>query len=201
MAAPPAPWDCQVSSIIWVQNGTPAAEKLVPDQLRGTPRFPVTVGALNSYSDSPVGPYNEVVALPCAFLRPFPQGHVAFIAVDNEASVHGGRDNWALPKVLARFADPAPGGPMRAVVMPDWEISVSEHLWPLRVPVWASLWCCQVWADGTVRKFRARGRGWLRPLVVDLKLSGTCPLSTWLVPGRHVGVAFSGRAHFGVARP
>ena len=50
-----------------------------------------------------LGPYAEVIAAPVLVRRPLPQANVAFIAVDSQASVVGGRSNWALPKVLARF--------------------------------------------------------------------------------------------------
>ena len=64
------------------------------------------MGAFVHYLDTPVGPYAEVLASPAVLLRGglLAAAHIPFIAVDSEASVRGGRENWALPKTLARFA-------------------------------------------------------------------------------------------------
>ncbi len=101
--APGSPWHCEVTSVFWFHKARPGAAEALPEVLRGLPRLPVTIGALIRYLDSPVGPYAEVIAAPVLVRRPFPQANVAFIAVDSQASVVGGRSNWALPKVLARF--------------------------------------------------------------------------------------------------
>ena len=119
-SAPGPPWDCRISSVFWSHKAKPGAAEALPEVLRGSPRVAVSIGALIRYIDSPVGPYREIIAVPAFVGRPFPQAHVAFIAVDSEASVVGGRANWALPKVLARFGGTIglPGD--AAVVGPDW---------------------------------------------------------------------------------
>ena len=102
-SAPGPPWDCRVSSVFWFHRAKAGAAEALPKVLLGSPRVAVTIGALIRCIDSPVGPYRELIAAPAFVLRPFPQANVAFIAVESEASVVGGRSNWALPKVLARF--------------------------------------------------------------------------------------------------
>ena len=102
-SAPGPPCHCRVSSVFRFHKATPGAAEVPAEVLRGSPRIAVTIGALIGYIDSPVGPYREIIVAPALVRRPFPQANVAFIAVDSEASVVGGRSNWALPKVLARF--------------------------------------------------------------------------------------------------
>jgi hypothetical protein len=106
-SAPGPPWDCRVSSVFWFHRAKPGAVEALPEVLREAPRVAITIGALIRYIDSPVGAYTEIIAAPAFVRRPFPRAHVAFIAVDSEASVVGGRSNWALPKVLARFEGPS----------------------------------------------------------------------------------------------
>ena len=100
----------------------------LPEVLRGSPSLAVTIGALIRYIDSPVGPYREIIAVPAFVRRPFPQANVAFIAVDSEASVVGGRSNWALPKVLARFEGTIGLQGDATVVGPDWMVPVARGL-------------------------------------------------------------------------
>ena len=82
----------------------PGPRSSCPRALRGRRTLPVTVGALIRYRETPVGPYHEVLGSPVLLLGPArPAACVPFIAVDSLASVHGGRENWQLPKTLARF--------------------------------------------------------------------------------------------------
>ncbi|MHB8242684.1 MAG: acetoacetate decarboxylase family protein [Solirubrobacteraceae bacterium] len=62
------------------------------------------MGAFLRYKEGPVGAYDELLAMPNVLLRDRRLSlHVPFIAVDSEASIAGGRGNWALPKTLAEF--------------------------------------------------------------------------------------------------
>jgi hypothetical protein len=114
------------------------------------------------YLDSPVGPYAEMVLAPAFVRRPFPQAHVAFIAVDSGASMVGGRANWALAKVLARFEGTIGPQGDAAVVGPDWTVRVGTRPRPLRLPTWLHYSCCQLWPDLTVRHFPLKVQGWSR---------------------------------------
>ena len=87
---------------------------------------------------------------------------MAFIAVDSEASVVGGRANWALPKGLARFEGTIGLQGDAAVVGPDWTVRVGTRSRPLRLPTWLRYSCCQLWPDLTVRHFPLKVQGWSR---------------------------------------
>jgi Acetoacetate decarboxylase (ADC) len=200
-SAPRPPWDCRVSSVFWFHKAKPGATEVLPEVLRGSPRLAVTIGALIRYLDSPVGPYREIIAVPAFVRRPFPQAHVAFIAVDNEASVVGGRANWALPKVLARFGG-AIGLPGDATVMgQDWTVRLGTTSRPLRLPTWLRYSCCQLWPDLTVRQFPIKVQGWSCWATVDVEVSSAGTLGTWLASGRYTGFTFAGRLRVGPARP
>ena len=168
-----------------------AAEAL-PEVLRGLPRVPVTVGALIQYLDSPVGSYAEVVAAPVLVRRPFPQANVAFIAVDSGASVVGGRSNWALPKVLARFDGDIGSAGQATSTGPDWAVQVVTRPRALRLPTWLRYSCCQVWPGPTLRHFPLEVQGWSRPATVDVEVSSSGSLGSWLAPGRHLGFTVCG---------
>jgi len=101
--APPAPWTCRCDAVVWFAR--PAR-----DLPGGGGRPWLVAGALIDYADSPVGPYHEVLGLLAGFGRTGPVATVPFIAVDSPASLVGGRQNWALPKVLAQFADGTAAG-------------------------------------------------------------------------------------------
>ena len=167
--------------------------------LRGSPRVAVSIGALIRYIDSPVGPYREIVAVPAFVRRPFPQAHVAFIAVDSEASVVGGRSNWALPKGLARFEGTIGQQGDATVVGPDWTVRVGTTSRPLRLPTWLRYSCCQLWPDLTVRHFPLKVQGWSCLATVDVEVSSSGALGTWLASGRYSGFTFAGRLRVGAA--
>src|SRR5690349_11875277 len=103
----PSPWDTALDAVAWVHRAATAAREWLPRALRGRRLLPVTVGALISYRETPVGPYREVLGSPVLLAEwPLPSAVIPFIAVDSLASVHGGRANWQLPKSLARFEWP-----------------------------------------------------------------------------------------------
>jgi hypothetical protein len=188
-SAPGPPWDCRVTSVFRFHKAKPGAAEVLPEVLRGSPRVAVTIGAL----DSPVGPYREIVAAPVFVRRPLPQANVAFIAVDSEASVVGGRANWALPKGLAGFEGTIGLQGDSAVVGPDWTVPVGTRSRPLRLPTWLRYSCCQLWPDLTVRHFPLKAQGWSRWATVDVEVSSEGTLGTWLASGRYTGFTFAGR--------
>ena len=198
--APGPPWYCEVSSVFWFHKARPGAAEALPEVLRGLPRVPVTVGALIQYLDSPVGSYAEVVAAPVLVRRPFPQANVAFIAVDSGASVVGGRSNWALPKVLARFDGDIGSAGQATSTGPDWAVQVVTRPRALRLPTWLRYSCCQVWPGPTLRHFPLEVQGWSRPATVDVEVSSSGSLGSWLAPGRHLGFTVAGRLRVSAAR-
>jgi hypothetical protein len=127
--------------------------------------------------------------------------HIAFMAVDSECSVAGGRGNWALPKVLAAF-DGDPGLPGRVVARGDgWEIRVRTTARPRRLPLSITMRAAQVWEDGVVREFSVRMRGRARLAHVDVEHLAPSPLSDWLAAGRHLAVVLAGRQDVSAPRP
>ena len=132
--------------------------------LRGRRTLPVTVGGLIRYRETPVGPYHEVLASPVVLAGPKgPEASVPFIAVDSLPSVRGGRENWALPKTLARFAWPEQlrGGFELDAEGAGWSVHATVHPRARRLPFAAPSRNRQVTPAGArdhVRQLLARAR-------------------------------------------
>lgn len=201
--APAPPWTCEVEATVWWHRAPRGAGALLPAPLveQAGPR--VTLVMLVRYLDSPVGPYAEVVAAP-RLLRPRPgaglvRAHVPFIAVDDLASIAGGRAGWALPKTVARFGGPPGEAPVRAQG-PGWWVR-GEPLEPGRaLPVAVGVTLAQVDADGVVHAAAVRLRGRARRARVDVDVDRHSGLDQWLRPGAHRGVVCSGRLRIGAPR-
>ena len=161
-ASAEAPWDVRLEAVVWWHRAALGAERYLPAALRGRRTVPLTVGAFVRYLDTPVGPYHEVLGAPVLLAEaPLPAVVVPFIAVDSLASVHGGRANWALPKVLARFEWPA--GTARGFEVDaegdGWSVLASVRPRPRRFPVAAPVRNRQVTASGAEIAFDTRARG------------------------------------------
>lgn len=177
--SPPAPWDCRLRAVVWVQRGAPELTGPLAGRLR-----PVTIGAVIEYLDSPVGPYREVFAAPV--VRGRLAVHVPFMAVDSPASLRGGRENWGLPKVLASFHGDVADG--RASATGDgWSVAVEASATSVALPFAVGFGNLQ--AAGRAR-VALRGRG--RPARVHVRAQGPS-LSTWLGSGTHAGLVGEGR--------
>lgn len=177
---PAPPWPCRVRATAWWHRARPQARAVLPPGVR--PGLPVTVGALIEYLDTPVGPYREVLACPL-LLRGGSLVHttVPFIAVDSVPSIAGGRQHWALPKVLAAFTHAdgtttADGGGWRLVAR-------TSPLGPA-LPVAARFSTTQDGVRRATSSVRARGR------LARVEVQGE-GLPAWLVPGRHLGVVLA----------
>ena len=187
---PAAPWRSTIDAVLWCHPATPAARGRLPSQLADRVGLPLTIGGLVSYREGPVGPYDEILGAPI-LLRPL-VAHVPFIAVDSERSIAGGRGNWALPKVLARF-DGDVGRPGRATAAgDDWAVAVTATARRRSLPFAAGLRCVQVWPDGRPRAFGTRVRGRARLGHAEVEHAAASPLAEWLVAGRHPAILFSG---------
>jgi hypothetical protein len=89
---------------MWMHRASAAARDQHQRGLDCDRALPLTVAAFLRYKEGPVGAYDELLAMPNVLLRRRRLSlHVPFIAVDSEASIAGGRGNWALPKTLAEF--------------------------------------------------------------------------------------------------
>lgn len=186
---PAPPWRCHVEAVVWWHRAVPAAREAVAAQLRDRAGVPLTVGSFLRYLDSPVGPYDEVLAAP-HLLGPLPRLHIPFIAVDSLASVHGGRVHWDLPKVLCSFA--RSGSVVRAEGS-GWWLGAAASPVGLRLPVFARVGDVQVGAAGAVT--RSRSTTWARGRFarVEVDVDPSCSLAGWLLPGRHRGAVLRGR--------
>ena len=190
-AGPPAPWTVTLEAVLWLHPATPAGRDLAP------PGLPVTMGALVRYLDTPVGPYSEVLASPA--LVPdgaLPAATIPFIAVDSAASVRGGREIWALPKVFARF-DWAGAGLAARVTGEDaaapWSLSVAVRARRRTLPVRLAARARQPPPGGRIPVTLA---GTLRLATIAVATAGPT-LPAWLPSGRYPGAVVSGRATIG----
>ena len=184
-AAPEAPWDCACDAIVWVARGSAAARAVVPTELADGARTPLVVGGLVAYRDTPVGPYREVFGVVGLARGRQVQGSVPFMAVDSRDSLVGGRQNWSLPKSLARFT----GSPVAGVMTASgdgWTVRVVARAIGPALPVRTAGRIAQRWPDGVVRSAVMRGRGHARLAFVRVSVESD-GLAEWLRPGRHVG--------------
>lgn len=190
----PAPWHGSARMLVWWSRLDPAraatVAQVLPAALRAA-RPLATIGALVSYKDTPVGPYDEVIAGVALRQGRAVFAHVPFIAVDSPASVVGGRANWALPKTLASFdGRPADGTTMTAAAG-DWKVTATTHTrgpaLPFVLPPLGKL--VQVGPQGALWSVRAgitRGQARLARVTIDLTATGE--LTALLTPGPHAGV-------------
>ena len=194
----PAPWHTVIDAVAWLHRAAPGAAEWLPLELRGRRVLPVTVGALISYRETPVGPYHEVLGSPVVLAEAVPAASVPFIAVDSLASVHGGRTNWQLPKTLARFEWPAT---MRRGFEIDaegdgWSVHASVRPRARAFPVAGRLRNRQVApagerGAGRAVVFDSRVRGRARLASVELESRGAT-LPGWLRSGHHPAIVIEG---------
>lgn len=195
---PAAPWQSTIDGLLWAHAATPAARAALPSALAHRAGLALTIGGLIAYLDGPVGPYDEIFGAPVMLHGGPMLSHVAFMAVNSQASVAGGRRNWALPKVPASFEV---GGARHVVARAeDWEVHVTALARPRRVPFAAACRCAQVWSDGATRDFTVRMRGRARLARVQVRHGARSALSEWLVEGRHVGLVVTGTQDVSAAR-
>src|SRR4051794_10202525 len=174
-AAAPAPWPTVLDAVLWFQRAAPGAQEQLPSALRGRRALPVTVGGLISYRETPVGPYHEVLASPVLLAgAKGPEAGVSFIAVDSPASGLGGRENWALPKTLARFRwpEPARGAFELDAQGEGWSVHAAVRPRARRLPLAAGLRNRQVTPHGAEITFLSAWRGPVRLATVELETHG-----------------------------
>lgn len=190
----PAPWPTTLDAVLWFHRAAPGAAERLPGALRGRRSLPVTVGALIRYRETPVGPYHEVLGSPVLLAGPRgPEAVVPFIAVDSLPSVLGGRENWALPKTLARFEWPEQphGGFELDAEGEGWSVHATVRTRPRALPVAAATRNRQVTPAGEEIVFDSRLRGAARLASVELETRGPT-LPSWLRSGRHRALVLEG---------
>lgn len=198
----PAPWDCVCEAVVWFGRGGAAAGAALPPALRDSSAL-VVVGAMVRYLDTPVGAYDEVIGMvgSCSGVRPW--GSVAFMSVDSEASLVGGRTNWAMPKTLGAFdGDIGSGRTITAVGADEtrWRVSATPRSIGPALPLRTTGLTRQEFPGGRVGASTMRGKGRLRPATVTVEVDSDGPLPTWLRTGRHLGAVLE-RGTFSLAEP
>ncbi|MGU3436344.1 hypothetical protein ACNHUS_25420 [Actinomycetes bacterium M1A6_2h] len=195
--SPPPPWPAPVRATVWWHKATGAAIALGP---KGS--VPITVGAVIDYLDSPVGPYREILASPTT-VKPgrgfglLPRVAIPFIAVDSDASVHGGRTHWNLPKVLAEFTGDVLGE--AGAHGQGWSVSTSAAGKGPGFPVVAATGFAQP-STGGLLLASGRVRGRARFATVTVTSRGPT-LDRWLPSGTYRGVqVVSGKIVTGPAK-
>jgi hypothetical protein len=198
--APPAPWRLELGAVLWLAwPGRGAAHHLSPT-LRAGVRAPLAGGGLVRYAETPVGPYAEALAAVAVVRDKRVALHVPFMAVDSARSVVGGRRNWSLPKVLARFEGEHTEGREMSARGEGWELRASARRLGPRVPFQVRLSLVQPWPDGSVRTARARLAGRARLARVSVEARGGSELRRWVGAGSRPGVVVEEvRAELGAA--
>jgi hypothetical protein len=132
-----------------------------------------------------------------------PWGSVAFMSVDSEPSLVGGRTNWAMPKTLGTFHGEVGAGRTMTASGADvtrWRVSATPRVLGPALPVVAAALTRQLFPGNRVGSSRLTSRGRLRPALVAVEVDSEGPLPTWLRPGRHLGAVVE-RASFRLGEP
>jgi len=185
-SAPPAPWDVTCTSIIWYARGGHDGARAAGAAAQGARRAAAVAGGMVAYRSTPVGAYNEVFGT-IAFRRGRSvHGTIPFMAVDSRDSLVGGRQNWSLPKCLARFTGSPESGSMNAEG-DGWRVRVTAHPFGPPLPMKMTGRLVQAWPDGQLRSSRLRGKARSRTAIVTVDVQSRGYLDTWLRTGRHLG--------------
>ncbi|KAA6429481.1 MAG: hypothetical protein FRX49_00873 [Trebouxia sp. A1-2] len=102
-AVTPAPWSLHGHAFLLPTLKVSTVKQYDVNPLHGAKHWGL-IGAviLVKYPETSIGPYSELI-----FTSGF---HISQIYVDSQASVNGGRANWAVPKKLATFDWQTQGG-------------------------------------------------------------------------------------------
>ncbi|HEV2783709.1 MAG TPA: acetoacetate decarboxylase family protein [Actinophytocola sp.] len=192
--APAAPWRVRAGAVFWWarpdQRARAALRDVLPAAVGAGARPLLVIGALVGYTDTPVGPYSEILAMVVLRHGATVLGHVPFIAVDSPASVVGGRANWALPKTLAEFdGAPAEGAEVTAHAL-GWRIRATPRGYgpALPGPLLPITPVVQIGPDGDRWSVRARGLARFRPARVDVHVEADSSLAAWFPAGPRRGI-------------
>lgn len=197
-----APWECRCSALMWLGRGGRAAAAALPSSLAGNSAL-ATIGGFVRYTDTPVGPYDEVLGMVASRSGWRPWANVAFMSVDSPPSLVGGRTNWAMPKTLARFeGDLASGRTITGTGSDEmaWSISATPRVIGPAVPLRTKATARQQFSDGRIGESLLTFGGRLRPAMISIEVSSAGTLGAWLRPGRHLGV-FIESATFSLGEP
>jgi hypothetical protein len=199
----PAPWECVCEAVVWFGRGGRAAADALPPALREGAQGLAVVGGLVRYLETPVGPYDEVLGMVGSRTGLRPWGSVAFMAVDSQPSLVGGRTNWAMPKTFASFDGGVGDGRSFSGTGADstrWQVTATPKVLGPALPVRTTGVARQEFPGRRVGTSPLRARGRVRPALVTVQVESDGPLPTWLRPGRHLGAVVE-RATFTLEEP
>ncbi len=198
----PAPWDARCSGLVWSGRGGSAVRQALPPALRGS-RAIASIGGFVRYEYTPVGTYDEVFGMVASADGAKSWGNVAFMAVDSESSLVGGRTNWAMPKTLAQFE----GGIGRGQTMTAscdgpvrWRVEATAVRVGPRLKVRSKQPSRQEFPDGVVRDSPMVASAVIRPALIRVEVVSDGPLASWLRPGLHLGAVIES-AEFTLGEP
>lgn len=173
----PAPWTLLGRGYICMFRAPTALlddERFVEPTLRGkrgSSRFCYMMFV--DYSDSPVGPYHELLFIPGSY--PFEDGKrhlsISRIFVSSLDSVVNGQRNWGIPKDLAQFdVRYGDNGLDRVRVSLDGKTFAEMDFvsWPIPLPFTTAI-LPNSWVtlgqhlDGQSYVYRPSAKGWIRP--------------------------------------
>ena len=146
----------------------------------------ITNAGFVRYTETPVGPYSEVMAAVSVRGGLLPRVHIPFIAVDSLPSVQAGRTHWALPKVPATFT--WEGADAVRAEGDGWWVSARVIGTGPRIPLFGRSTNAQVRPDGRAGVASTGMRGWGRVVTLQVDVDPTASFASWVVPGRHRGV-------------
>lgn len=188
--APPAPWDCESSAVVWWSRGGRAATRAAGAVGSSGGRVLAVVGGMVSYQRTPVGPYHEVYGAIGLRRGLRVRGTIPFMPVDSRASLVGGRSNWSLPKCLADFSgEPGPG--TMTARGAGWQVRATARPFGPHFPLPMRGWIVQAWPDGALREAVLTGRARARSAIVTVQVESDGELRRWLRPGRHPGAVLT----------
>lgn len=186
-----APWTCSGSAVLWVVRSSSIAHHALPEHIRRSAASLSVVGGFIRYDETPVGSYQEVLGS-IGFRRGAAiRGHVAFMAVDSEISLVGGRANWAMPKTLAGFRGEIGSKSTmiaESAVKPWWIVEATPQALGPAFPAPARATVLQQRGDGSIIAAQLRVRARVRPALVRTTAHSDGSLPGWLRSGRHLGV-------------
>lgn len=183
-AAPHAPWALRGEALVCVTRKRPATA--LPEDIDAAPG-PTAVAAVR-YTDSPVGPFLQLMVLVPARLGARPGWTVAAAVVDKPEALTGFRVNWGVPARLGELRWFARDG-VRQLLWEDRDLSVKARGRGIGVPMVVPHRMVLARADGPV-VVPDRLWGLFRPALVVIEASPRDALDCLV--GRHLGATVDG---------
>lgn len=183
-APPHAPWALRGEGLVGVSWTRPPVE--LPDGI--TPAPGPTVTAAVRYTDSPVGPFLQLMVLVPGRLGAHPGWSAVVAVVDKPDALVAFQVNWGVPARLGELRWFARDG-VRQLLWEDRDLSVKAQGRGFGVPMVVPHQLVQARADGPV-VVRDRLWGLFRPAVVTVDVTPRDALD--VLVGRHAGATVDG---------